>query len=329
MKEVIDRAIDSVMLALGDRHAGAEEDADKTALRKEIAKELRAYAKKHGLRYAETGLLSVKQLGDSEEHPIGSATEPVEAEIQQADARTVLDQMFEGRSGQLYQPYQAQDMLFANRFAYWKIADRESHVPQFEEAGVKEQVLEAWRISKARPIAEKRAKELSEKIGDKEMSETLIDETVNGKEDGILLMVRRTERFSWLRRSSAPSTGMPFSAGPPVLSEISWVEGAGDDFMRTVFDELADNEVGVAANDDRSVYYVVRVKDRIPPVPADDELFKQRFIQANLFGYGPMLRSPYDHLTTAEQQELTYRWSLRLQEKYAVYWNPKRDEQRR
>jgi len=329
MQQTVNRAIEDVMLVLGDRYAGADDDARKLALKQEIAEKLRTYAKAHGLRYAETGLLSAEELADVEEYPIGMATEPVEAEIQRFEGRTVVDQMFEGRADQLYQPYQAQDVLSDNRFAYWKVADEASHIPRFDDAGVSEQVLKAWKINKARPMAEKRAKELSEKIGDKSMSDALYDETVTGNKDGPKLAVLPSERFSWLRTSTAPSTGLSFTARPE-LSPISTVEGAGNEFMRIVFNEIENDAVGVAPNADRSIYYVVRVKNRVPANPADDESFKQQFIKERLFApamFGSMFRSTYDHLAAAEQQELTYRWSQRLEQKYAVYWNPQRHHQ--
>src|SRR5690606_3568527 len=126
--------------------------------------------------------------------------------------------------------------------------------------------------------------ELAEQVrkAEQPMPEVLGEKTVTAAENGMQLTTRATESFSWLRTSSAPSSN-PFSMPQPELSTISAVEKAGNDFMKTIFDELDNGEVGVAPNADRSVYYVVQVKNRVPSTPGGEEALRQDFLQSDLF----------------------------------------------
>jgi hypothetical protein len=49
----------------------------------------------------------------------------------------------------------------------------------------------------------------------------------------------------------------PLEFGNPVV-----IEGAGENFMQTVFETLGEGETGVTPNDDASIQYVVRVGQR-------------------------------------------------------------------
>ena len=79
------------------------------------------------------------------------------------------------------------------------------------------------------------------------------------------------------------------------------VKNPGRKFMQVVFDELGEGDVGVALNDDASVYYVVKVTS---PRPADREAFKD----APLFS-----DSPYAQLAQIELQQRMREYDSRLE----------------
>jgi len=327
MKAKIDEAT-HFMFEHGDEFSKSSAEGAKKGTPQAITDRLKSFAKEHHLRYVKTDLLSAEEFVNTEKYSIVEAIEPVNNPLKQLNARTTVRRLFDSQPDQLYTVDEAQDPLSNNRYVYWKIEDVESHVPTFDEPGVEEQVLEAWKREKARPMAEKRAEELAAVLreSDKSMSETFSNETVTGEEDGLLMTVLPTDSFSWLRRPAAPGTD-PFSAPRAVLSTISGIDKAGNDFMRTVFDGMTNGEVKAVPNADKSVYYVVQVKNRTSSTPEGEEKHRQDFMRENLFGsFHPLIgRFPttYDYLTEREQLETVYRWSRQLESesKYGVAWS--------
>lgn len=319
MDKVIGDAV-SFMYDLGREYNRAQavlgdEQAQPSLTPQQISDQMVDYAGEHSLRYVSTELLSLQELSESEEHPIVSATEPVDDPSQRQNARQVIEVLAQSQSEVLYVPFRAEDQFVGNQYAYWIIENVDAHIPSFDELGIREQVHAAWRIQTARPEANQRAEELAELLSQSESSleEALAGQTVTGQEDGEQVVVRETESFSWLRQSTAPPTDI-FTRQPPVLSEISAVDRAGPEFMRTVFEKLDSGEIGVAPNVERSVYYVVRVKDRSHSTPEDLEALRQSFMQEDLFFFF----SPYAQLANQQQMEANFRYSQRLEQKYAV-----------
>ncbi|HUG19158.1 MAG TPA: hypothetical protein VMM56_09290, partial [Planctomycetaceae bacterium] len=193
-----------------------------------------------------------------------------------------------------------------------------AHVPKFEHEGIREQVLEAWIELKSRPVAEKRAEALKTKLEKTEApwSEVLAEETISGEKEGLMLSTRTTERFSWMRTRSVPSQ-FGINIDRAELSTISAVEKADDDFMKTIFNEMNDGEIGVIPNVDRSVYYVVKVLNRLPADPDAWQAKRDEFIKSDLF----MFFSPYAQMSGAEQNELASDWMKSLMDRYDVKIN--------
>jgi hypothetical protein len=260
------------------------------------------------------------KLQESEDHPIGSAQEPVDNpfdQTQMQNALSVPDQLFTTQPEQTYIPYLAQDSLTSNRYAYWKTAEQAAEVPTLEDEGIRDEVITAWKLQQAIPKAKARAEALAElaRKGADDVTESLAGQTVTGKEDDLEVTVMTTESFSWLRISSAASNN-PFAMQPPEISTISAVENPGDKFMEVVFNDLKNGEVGVASNADESIYYVVKVKDRFPANKMAAEIQRAAFMKENLFMF-----SPYMALSSREQQQANYDWSVALENSYNVHWN--------
>jgi hypothetical protein len=199
------------------------------------------------------------------------------------------------------------------------------------EQGIDEQVRKAWLLAKARPNAEKRAKELvslvkSAKEGT--LAETLEGKTVTGKKGSLELDEPiTTSPFSWLRQPQVPPLGMQQRQSPPPQLSSLPILGTGggqvgSDFMETVFNKLKNGEVGVVSNAKRTVYFVVKVVQRSPLDPERDEDFRKQFLAEDVVGGGGQSASPYEYLAGARFQEMTTRWSQELNTKYGVEWDP-------
>lgn len=321
------------MLELGSRYAeivGTDEKAqsERAAAAEGIAQDLKDYAKQHNLSYEETGLVSDEDLRQTD---FGTAVEPGANPMDQSGGRSVTQEAF--GTEMLYFPRRADDIFRNQRYAWWKIADMEAHVPTLQEAGVREQVVHAWKMMKATSLAEARAKELAEQVrkSDQPMAATLNGTTITGAEGGQPLQPTETPRFSWL---STPRTPManPLGFQPPELSAVPGIDNPGPKFMEMVFHELDKGEVGVAPNLDKSTYYVVQVNDRVldtPTGPATtsgkDE--KERFMNERFFGVLPFFLTPYDFLSERSVEQVRSVWQQRLQEKYDIQWHRNPDRQ--
>ncbi len=304
-----------------------EGDADKLSP-EAAAKRLKEYAKKNGLRYVTTKLLSYADL-QSEDYPIGNSVEPVDNPFDTRVSATVSDQIFRSESLQLYASEISHDRFGTdNRFVWWVINDKKEHEPTFDEAGVSEQVLEQWKTFHGRPKAEERAKELAKRIRDaqeekKNMSDALADQTVTGREDALPLSVLATPLFSW-HTPTSPSIPRLNPLQQPNessirLSTIPGIEKVGNRFMESVY-KLSVDDVDVIPNKDLSAYYVVRLMERDPGNDAMKRALQTKFLNGNGFS------SPPNRELASISRRLAFGdWYQDFQQKYDIRWNSKYD----
>lgn len=302
------------------------EIADITKLKPEEAKKLaddsraalQTVAKQQGMTFEETGLLSGFEL--SELGGIGKARDPNESDMMRGGATLLLQQFFANDS--LLNPFQGQES--DDMYVAWKVQDVASHVPQLDDPGVREQVIRVWKLKQAEPLARKRAEDLAALVdkSKKPMSEALAGKTVAEAKESVALSVHETPEFSWLRESAAPSMN-PFGPRmPPQISDPIFIEKPGDEFMEVVFEKLSKpDDVAVAPNADKSVFYVVKLKERKPAS-------RDAFLKTPLFGQGGFFQTPYEQLARQEQGELITRYNEKLEKKYALKWHAAVDEQR-
>ena len=265
---------------LSDRNSKAK---SKPALSKdamspeEATKRLKEYAQKNGLVYAETPLLTPGDLERSTEYPVGAAQVPG----RDASVARTLEQ---SKGDDLCLALTASSFDRKEAFAFWKIEDVAAHVPaSLDEAGVKQNAIKSWRTFKAREVAEKRAKALTELIAksDKPMAETLGEQTITGeaKEKSLFLTVQATGDFSWLVSSSSVP-GQLREEGAPRFGTISGIQGAGDSFMSKIFNEMQPGQTEVVPNLDRSVFYVMRIEKRSPGTESEVAVMRRQFLES-------------------------------------------------
>jgi len=207
-----------------------------------------------------------------------------------------IDMIF-GSSAAMLQPVTSRD-VDGNRYISWKTEDQSEFTPSFQS--VREDVLRAWRIVEARPLARKAAEELAAEAtsGGKTL------EAVAAARGG--LEVEKVGPFTWLTRGTAP-----FGAAP-MLSQPEGLAMPGEEFMRTVF-SLEPGKAAVAFNEPETVCYAVRLTNL---EPGEDQL-KELFLASS--------KDPRRLETVAEDDTRAVYdgWLKSIEDRHAVTW--KRD----
>ena len=319
LRERINRATDElqkIALKMGAKYPSVNIPADQqAALTKEFAAAVQPIAKADGLLYGETKLTSFAEF--VELPGLGKAREAGASEAAAINADPITFTLFGAEQTRLV--VRASDEETGDLYIVWKIEHVAEHVPTFDEEGVKEQVVKAWKREQAIPLAKARAEALAKKVRDldKPMAEALAETTVTGAKDGVQVVVNATPEFTWLRQSSAPSFMMASQA--PELSTLPFVDKPGEAFMKTVFTELKPGEVGVTANADSTVWYVVKVTERTF-VEAEA---REAFFATPLFNSFPQfgIFSPFDQLASIEQRREARAFRDRLLKQYQITWN--------
>ena len=196
----------------------------------------------------------------------------------------------------LYRPAEIRGATSNVRFLYWKVKEEKPYVPAL--ADIRHEVVEAWKQREALTLANREAsrlRDLASKSG-KSLKETFAGQSG--------LVVKETNDFSWL------STGFtPLGSSMPRLSHVENVVGAGDGFMRTVFN-LKLGEVGTAVNEPETFVYVIRI---VSEAPSEEDL-RQQFLQS---GNSTDVRN----IAAIESQRVLGDWLRNLEMSLNVTWH--------
>lgn len=197
-----------------------------------------------------------------------------------------------------------------NGYLYWKIREVEERVPKFDEEGMRDKVLAAWRFH---VHAKKAALEHAQRLADEARNSGASLADSIGRQPGV--SVSQTGLFTWL--TSGTLSMMQYQR--PRLSPVEHVEMAGDAFMRAAYD-LAVNEVGVAMNQPETTVYVMRL---IKTTPLENVLMAS-------FESEPMMM--YLLVAHGERQKMINDWFEDLRREADLEWKrladqPTRDEQ--
>ncbi len=206
-------------------------------------------AKQNGLTAGRTGLVADWDAAESE---IGSA-------LVKGGARAW---QYAFRSMAKLRPEKAMD-LGGNLYLFWKTEDAKEKVSKFEDEGVREEALRAWKMIRARELAKKEAESLAAEAreADKPFAQVFAGRPK--------LPVLTPPPFTWMTFGSA-SLSFPRQ---PEISAVEGVDIAGDEFMRTVF-RLEPGEVGAAMNAPQTAAYAVRLIEYSPSYKVLWEWFK-------------------------------------------------------
>ena len=203
-----------------------------------------------------------------------------------------IDTIF-GGGAQMLQAVTSRD-IDGNRYVSWKTEDQPEFTPSFQSA--REDVLRAWRIVEARPLARKAAEEL---VAEAKEGTTL--EAVAASRGG--LEVEKVGPFNWLTRGTAP-----FGSAPE-LSQPDGLAMPGEELMQAVF-ALEPGQSTVAFNEPQTVCYAIRLGSFEP----DEAQLKELFIAA--------AKDPRRLAAVAEDdtRQVYDRWLESIEKKHAVSW---------
>ena len=252
--EIVDKFTqikESEMIPFADKYLAAldeQEEAKKQGNGSSVVlptpRDLKAIADREGLNYEKTPLLSrqdVNRLGQISTAEVGLT--PL------SGGRKFVDEMFDPKTG-LYEPIELTDVL-GTRFLVRKVKDEPPHVPTLEQ--VRSEVIVAWKMAQARPLAEKAASELASQI--KAKGASFKDPKVDGFRVQSIPPITRSQ-------TSFMPTSM-FEPSPVAETPIPDVPHAGEAFRDAYFG-LQAGSVDVAPNQPRTVYYVMTLDRREP-----------------------------------------------------------------
>jgi len=202
-----------------------------------------------------------------------------------------------------YNPYRLQDFA-GNQYLVWEVGKIESRVPELEE--VRDEVVRAWKMQKARDLALEEARRKAEAA---EKNGAMLSAYFEGAE------VIETDYFSWRTDDIVPRT----EGRPRIhLTELEEVEGADEEFMRTVFN-LQEDEVSAVMNHAKTVAYVVKPAGR----EASRDALRRRFLESEGGRFQPWLMLAQNEVVTSLSKSMTEA----LDEEFQVEWADDADEQ--
>ncbi len=251
--EIVDRFTkvkEEVLIPAADAYADALDEIDLAKKegrkpRKELVAppDLKGLADKEKLGYELTPMVArgdLDRLGPVSDAEVGLS--------RVGSGRKLADEFFDPRKG-LYEPAELTDIL-GMRFLVRKIKDAPPRVPPLEE--IRSEVITAWKLERARPLAEKAALAIADQI--KKKASTIKETTIDGYRVVATPPTRRKQlNFLGGRFDIGSSTDAPI---PDVLYP--------DETFRDAFFTLKPNEPAVAPNQPRSIYYVLVLDKREP-----------------------------------------------------------------
>ena len=247
-----------------------------------------AMAKEAGLEFEETPMVDFNAAAKL---PIGLAT---------VNAMQPLLRLIFGENYPRFRHGIAED-LEGNQYLFWIVGEEEERIPEFTDEGVRERVLDTWRMIQARKPAREEAARLTEQA--EKAGKSLKDEF--GGKPGYEVL--EPQPFSWLTRGPIPSMT---SQQPPRISRVEGVEIPGRDFMKAVF-ALNPGEFGVAMNNPETVVYAVEMVELQPSARALWELFR-------LDDFGK-----YADAALGDQRERISAWRTSLEQEAGLKWERK------
>ena len=201
-------------------------------------------ADREGLQYEKTPLLSREE---AQRHGQVATADVGLAPL--SGGRRFDEELFDPKTG-LYEPVELCDTL-GTRFLVRKIRDEAPHVPPLEQ--VRSEVIQAWKMSQARPLAEKAAADLARQI--KAKGATIKDARIGGYRVITVPPITRTQPSFMMTSMYDPSQ--------VVETSIPDVPFAGPS-LRDAYFSLQTGSVEIAANQPRTVYYVMTLDRREP-----------------------------------------------------------------
>jgi peptidyl-prolyl cis-trans isomerase D len=239
-----------------------------------VAPDFSKTAESLGLKLSETGLITLTE----DRFQRSSLGQAVEMQAGRVRGRTVAEVI---APADFFQPHQLQNLANDEFFVAWKIDDKPEREPAFEE--IRDRVLLAFRMSKARDQALERANQIA-----KLLRELNGDVNRLREKEGELESITIPPVALW---SNAPMFSMQMMSRPGrVATELPGLHYPSDELRNATF-ELKEGEVTVAPNQPHDIYYVVLLNKR-ESASREDFARSRQFIEMQI---------------QSEQQEKMYR----------------------
>ena len=251
-----------------------------------------ALAKEYGLSRGQTGPVSARE---ADRYDIGRSF----VEGQKPFAEYAYSNVA------TYKATRSVDAEFKHGFLFWITDDVKECVPKFTDPGVRQLVIETWKMVHARKLAEDKAKALADEARKAGKSLAKAFASQPG------LRVTQPEPFTWLTYGSALSMNSNYI---PVLSQVEGIDQPGQALMQEVFG-LQPGEIGVAFNQPKTVSYVIRVVEFTPPAKTLLTEFESYPV------------NQYLAAAAGDYQENLRTWLKELQSSAGLVWQRKADEQ--
>ena len=164
--------------------------------------------------------------------------------------RKFAAEMFDSKTT-LFDPVELTDAL-GHRFLVRKIEDQPPRIPPLEE--IRPEVVNAWKMEKARPLAEKAANEFAATI--RKDGGTIKADTVEGRP------VITTQPITRMQTGFSMSPERIYPTGPPIPTEIPQFPNASE-ALREAYFGLDSKSVAVAPDKPKTTYYVLTLDRRL------------------------------------------------------------------
>jgi hypothetical protein len=246
-----------------DQITEAKKQGEKSSVTLPKPNDLTDLAKSQGFQHEITPLLTkrlAEQYGEIHDAEVGLTPG--------SGGRKFASEFFDTKT-MLYEPVEFTDIL-KRRYLARKAEDLPPRVPPFKE--IRSEVNLAWKMDKARPLAEKAANELAAEI--RKSGGTIKGESLGGRAVITTPPVAKLE-------AGYPSPDQMFQPGPTRPTEFPQVPDAGELFRRAYFG-LQQGDVAVAPNQPKTTYYVLTLAHKMPATfstlyAPNGEYFRYRF----------------------------------------------------
>ncbi|WP_435010105.1 hypothetical protein P12x_001332 [Tundrisphaera lichenicola] len=171
------------------------------------------------------------------------------------DAKNFAAVAFDPKTS-LYEGFELSDIV-GDRYLARKIEDNPAHVAPLDE--VRNEVVQAWKVEKARPLARKAAEEYAAKL--KESGGQIKDLTVDGRP--VISIASTTKYKPGMPIPSQFPGQSSFQRGPATLTELREIPNAGEPLVDTLFG-LKPGEVVVQPDQPETTYYAMTLEKRDP-----------------------------------------------------------------
>jgi hypothetical protein len=275
----------------------AEIKDEEDAVEEPVKPNLKKLAEEAGLTYGQTGLTDGFRLSQTQ---VGRGNiRQDESGISGQVANAAMDP-----SVKLFKPFRSnyfdQEALRSGQmpefFQYlvWKSEERQAYVPELAE--VREEIVDIWKRQQARTLAENAARELSKKIGSGE------DPWAGALSTAEQALIVEPEPFTWISRFGEYN----MTSTVPKLEAVG--DAVGNEFMQNVF-ATQSGQATVAPNQNRSIYYVVRLLEFAP----EEDSLRQRFAD-------DPVKAGANAITREQSDRMTRDWFESLYNELGVEW---------